>query len=103
MVSSVGYVAVNDALLSKMKIRHLVRSRQVKAKGTGRGRHSRIEERGNEEADYVSVAPSSCPVGAELSVVPYINQHLGRSMRAQLKEPFLESVVRVCSGSETRR
>ena len=41
---------------------------------------SRIEERGNEEADYVSVAPSSCPVGAELSAVPYINQQLGRTM-----------------------
>jgi len=54
LVASVGYVAVNAALRSKMKIR--------------------IEERGNEEADYVSVAPSSCPVGAELSAVPYINQ-----------------------------
>jgi len=54
LVASVGYVAVNAALLAKMKIR--------------------IDERGNEEADYVSIAPSSCPVGAELSAVPYVNQ-----------------------------
>ncbi|CAE6949870.1 sphX, partial [Symbiodinium natans] len=54
LVASVGYVGVNAALLAKMKIR--------------------IEERGNEEADYVSVAPSNCAIGTELSAVPYVNQ-----------------------------
>eukprot|EP00434_Breviolum_minutum_P037241 symbB.v1.2.033016.t1/scaffold4043.1/size45695/5 len=53
-VSEVGYVPVNAALLAKMKIR--------------------IEERGNEQADYVSVAPDECPQGTELSAVPYINE-----------------------------
>ncbi|CAK9066479.1 Protein SphX [Durusdinium trenchii] len=53
-VATVGYVPVNAALLAKMKIR--------------------IEERGNEEADYISVAPSNCPVGTELSAIPYVNQ-----------------------------
>ena len=53
-VSEVGYVPVNAALLAKMKIR--------------------IEERGNEQADYVSVAPDECPQGTELSAVPYVNE-----------------------------
>ena len=53
-MAAVGYVRVNAALLAKMKIR--------------------IEQRGNAEADYVSVAPESCPPGTELSAVPYVNQ-----------------------------
>ena len=53
-VATVGYVPVNAALLAKMQIR--------------------IEERGNEEADYVSVTPTSCPPGTELTAVPYVNQ-----------------------------
>eukprot|EP00439_Symbiodinium_sp_Y106_P046368 s2809_g5.t3 len=42
--------------------------------GFGFSSAGQIDERGNEEADYVSIAPSSCPVGAELSAVPYVNQ-----------------------------
>jgi len=53
-VVDVGYVPVNAALLAKMQIR--------------------IEKRGNEEADYVSVAPSTCPPGTELSAEPFVNQ-----------------------------
>ncbi|CAE6960361.1 sphX [Symbiodinium natans] len=62
LVASVGYVRVNAALLAKMKIR--------------------IEERGNEEADYVSVAPSNCAIGTELSSVPYVNQLPGTHVMA---------------------
>ncbi|CAE7570062.1 sphX [Symbiodinium natans] len=53
LVSQVGYVPLNIALLAKMKIR--------------------IEERGNPEADYVSVAPATCPIGTELTSLPFIN------------------------------
>ena len=94
-MASVGYVAVNAALLAKMKIRSLGKG---SVEGLFRGSSSgalpelfgsqgrpcvlrpdeRIDERGNEEADYVSIAPSSCPVGAELSAVPYVDQHFGQ-------------------------
>ncbi|CAJ1390644.1 unnamed protein product [Effrenium voratum] len=54
LVSSVGYIRTNVARLAKMR--------------------ARIAERGNDEADYVSIKPDTCPLGTELSAVPYVNQ-----------------------------
>lgn len=59
-VSEVGYVPVNAALLAKMK--------------------RRIEERGNVEADYISVAPEICDVGFELTSVAYVNRFGNRKV-----------------------
>ena len=54
LVSSVGYIRTNVARLAKMR--------------------ARVAERGNDEADYVSIEPDTCPLGTELSAVPYVNQ-----------------------------
>ncbi|CAJ1436638.1 unnamed protein product [Effrenium voratum] len=54
LVTSVGYIRPNVAILAKMM--------------------ARLAQRGNDEADYVSVMPATCPAGAELSAQPYVNQ-----------------------------
>ncbi|CAE8635921.1 unnamed protein product [Polarella glacialis] len=54
LVKTVGYVAINANLLAKMQ--------------------QRISQRGNANADYLPVVPSSCWSGTELQTVPYTNQ-----------------------------
>lgn len=52
-VAVVGYITINVAILAKMV--------------------TRTREGGNSKADYVSVAPSNCPIGYELFQNPYRN------------------------------
>eukprot|EP00439_Symbiodinium_sp_Y106_P014231 s4523_g2.t1 len=50
LVASVGYVAVNAALLSKMKIRHLVGSRHMLVSGQSETARSREPGRYTDQA-----------------------------------------------------